>query len=224
MDHILQINVIKSPQSEWASLVLFFWKGLLAPFIYLTMESECSDHQWPVSNTASRPMYWLVLQRQIFPMIAANYEFYQIEIDYSDVAKLPSTSHHVLYQFIEILFYVKNGPSTSQRGMDNLSSTVKWQFSIVYLDDTITIFRYVAENVDQRTFNILFLAGRWLVVVTGYIPPRWGWIRLFSFHQRVRKSCFIYERNKWDLKNTASHKHDGAELLQSLERVAGARA
>lgn len=64
----------------------------------------------------------------IFSMLEASSAYWEIEFDDWYTGQTIFTSNHGLYRFSRMLLGLENAPSTFQRTMDAVLSTVKWQF------------------------------------------------------------------------------------------------
>lgn len=63
--------------------------------------------------------------------------YWHIEIDEKDVDKTAIVAHNELLKYSRMPFGLKNASATFQRAINVILTTVKWQFSIVYIDDNI---------------------------------------------------------------------------------------
>lgn len=86
----------------------------------------------------------------IFSTLDSNRGYWQVEIADEGRNKAPLTSHHGRFQFIWMLFWLRQYPKTFQRVMDVLGTKVKGHFSVGYLDG-IVIF---SRTPDQHINNI----------------------------------------------------------------------
>ena len=85
---------------------------------------------------------------KVFSTLDANSGYWQIPIAASDQDKATFTTHFRTYALTQMLFGLKNAPATYQRAIDTIPTTVKWQFSLVHLDDIIFIFSSFGEHKD----------------------------------------------------------------------------
>ena len=80
----------------------------------------------------------------------------QIPIALKDREKTTFTTHFGTYAFTQMLFGLKNAPATYQQDIDTIYITVKWQFSLVYLDDII-VFSLGFEDNKTHSRTVLEL-------------------------------------------------------------------
>lgn len=85
----------------------------------------------------------------------------QIEIAPEERHKTAFVSHNGLYQYKRVPFGLKNAPSTFQRSIDMILSSVKWKHVIFYLEDIIVFSRNVEEHLQhlQTVLGMLQNAG-----------------------------------------------------------------
>lgn len=77
-------------------------------------------------------------------MMDCNSVYWQIEVVLEDRYKRAFVPHHGLYQYVHILYGLKNAPETFNRSIDMILFSIRWQYAIMYLD-VIIIF---SRNVD----------------------------------------------------------------------------
>lgn len=65
----------------------------------------------------------------------------------NDVDKSIFDTHHGLQRYIRMLFELESSPTTFQRTKDIILASVKWQCTIVYIDDVIAFFILPEEHV-----------------------------------------------------------------------------
>lgn len=72
-----------------------------------------------------------------FPAPDANSGYRHKKFDEADRNKTGFTSHHSLYRLIQMTFALRNASGTFQRTTDVILRAVKWQFTLVYLDNMV---------------------------------------------------------------------------------------
>lgn len=75
----------------------------------------------------------------MFDTLDANRGYWLIEMEEADRALTELISPRVLYRFTRMLSGLQNASSTSQRILDVISISIKWQQALVYMED-IPIF------------------------------------------------------------------------------------
>lgn len=83
---------------------------------------------------------------RVFFIQDANWGYCQIKIDERDRETAAFISHHDLQRFQGMPFGQRNAPSTSQRAMDAILYSTKWQFAFVYLDDVVIFLKTSKEH------------------------------------------------------------------------------
>lgn len=96
-------------------------------------------------------------------------DLYEINLPWQYKAFIGSRS----YKFIRILFGQKIAPSTFQREMDVIKSTVKWKFALHYLHDIFISSKSILDHVFhlRKVLGLLF----------------WRWTRLSQKRHNARK-------------------------------------
>lgn len=88
-----------------------------------------------------------------FSTMDANSGFWKIEIGGRDGNETSFTSHHGLYKFTRIPFRLRNALATFQRAMGVILPSMRWQFSLVYLDD-IGVFLESAHDHSEEVRRV----------------------------------------------------------------------
>lgn len=154
---MLDENIIKPAQTEWAS-----------PIVFAPKEDEnlrfCHDYR--KLNAVTKQNAYLIPrldkcidslgEASFFSTLDANSGCWQTEIDEADRNKTAFTSHHEIYRFIRMPFRLRNAPGTFQRTMDFILSTVKWRFALVYFDD-IAVFSKSPEEYIEHVRHVFTL-------------------------------------------------------------------
>lgn len=78
---------------------------------------------------------------QVFYVLDVNSGYRKIEVDKADREKTAFASDHIFYQYKNIPFCLKNAPTMFQTLMDIIPSTIKWKYTLVYLDAIIVFPR-----------------------------------------------------------------------------------
>lgn len=75
--------------------------------------------------------------------------FTQLEVDPKEREKLDFWTYHGLWQFIQMPFRYKNGPSIFQQVMQNVLAPFLWIFVLVYIDDIVIFSKYFNNHLDH---------------------------------------------------------------------------
>lgn len=71
---------------------------------------------------------------QVIATTNKNYDHWQIEVIPFDREKTAFTAHHKRYKLKLMWVVLNNKPSTFQRVMDKIFSSVKWKISLISLE------------------------------------------------------------------------------------------
>lgn len=162
IENMLGMKMIDPAQTVWAfhvSLVLEktmkyvifvdYWKlnaVSLRDFYQISPMDECLD---PLKDAT------------MFSTLDANRGYWQVEIEEKDRDKTDFASRHGLYRFESVKFVHNNAPETFQDILDLISPTDKWQYALVYLEDSV-ISHIRWKNISS-TFDIYWCFWRTLV-------------------------------------------------------------
>lgn len=150
IDRLLRMDVIEPAQTEWASPIVFAPKkdgSLRFSVEYRKLNTVNVRDSYPIPRMDE--CIDSLGQATIFTTLDANSGYWQIEIDDDGRDKTSFTSHHGLFRFKRMPFGLKNAPGTSQRVVDVILATVKWQFALVYLDDVIVFSSSLEDHVEH---------------------------------------------------------------------------
>jgi hypothetical protein len=86
---------------------------------------------------------------KIFLIFDMAYGYHQIEIQEEDREKTAFSCHMGHYQFMKLLFGVKNGPAIHQRCMDFILTGLKGIDCLVYLNDLNCYSAIMEEYVEK---------------------------------------------------------------------------
>jgi len=162
IDKMLGMGVIEPAQTEWASPIVFAPKkdGAMRFCVdYRRLNAMTLRDSYPIPRMDE--CIDSLGDANIFTTLDANCGYWQIEIADQDKDKTTFTSHHGLYRFVRMPFGLRNAPSTFQRVIDIILSTVKWQYALVYLDDVIIYSRSAEEHMTHvaTVLRMLMEAG-----------------------------------------------------------------
>lgn len=97
----------------------------------------------------------------IVSTLDANGSFWQVEIEDNDSDKKDYTLSHGRFRFSKKSFRLHNAPGMCQKTMKVLPSLIKWQFTLVYTDDTVMFFPNAVEHIShvRTVLALLHKAG-----------------------------------------------------------------
>ena len=73
----------------------------------------------------------------VFSTLDITSSYWQIELDEESKPKSAFICRSGLYEFVCMPFGLTNAPATMQRLMDSVLAGLKWQTTLVYLDDIV---------------------------------------------------------------------------------------
>jgi len=145
INNMLKLNVIAPSHSAWASPVVIIPKtNGKARF--------CVDYRL-LNNITKKDAYPLPRMEdcldslgdaQVFTSLDCTAGYWQVPLRKDDQEKTAFTTHCGIYHWLSMPFVLTNAPATFQRVLDVILSGLKWQISLVHLDDVI-IFSANAE-------------------------------------------------------------------------------
>lgn len=145
---MLWINFIKPAYPECASPILFAPKERRNfRFCAEYSEVERRDRQRCLSNLLHGQMHRPTWRRSYISVRDANSGYWQIDINERDCDETTFPLHYGLYRFIRMPFGLKSAPSMFQGANDMILSTVKWHFSLIYLQDIVIFSKSVSDYI-----------------------------------------------------------------------------
>lgn len=85
----------------------------------------------------------------IFSTLNISSRYWQIEIQHNDKNKAALTLHLELYRFERVRFGLSNAPGTCQSTMGVILFTIKWQSTVVYLEDIVIFNNRPVQHVEH---------------------------------------------------------------------------
>lgn len=73
--------------------------------------------------------------------------FHQIEMDEESIEKTAFTVNNGHYEYLRMPYSLKNGPSTSQRVMDNVLGEYLHKFCFVYTDEIVVFSKSLQGHI-----------------------------------------------------------------------------
>jgi Reverse transcriptase (RNA-dependent DNA polymerase) len=86
---------------------------------------------------------------QVLSALDALSGFHQMTMEDKDKEKTTFCSHQGLWQFKQMPFGLRNGPSIFQRMMQSILAPFLWTFSLVYIDDIVVYSKSYKEHLDH---------------------------------------------------------------------------
>ncbi|KAG1114109.1 hypothetical protein G6F61_010372 [Rhizopus arrhizus] len=138
LDEMLQQGIIQPSNSPWASPVVLVKKHDGSPRF-------CVDYR-RLNGVTRKDVYPLpriddtihsLGNAKIFSTLDLTSSYWQIELDEQAKPKSAFICRSGLYEFIRMPFGLTNAPATMQRLMDSVLAGLKWQTTLVYLDDIV---------------------------------------------------------------------------------------
>ena len=145
MDRWIQLGVIEPSKSPWAAPAFIIYRNAKPRMVvdYRRLNEIAINDKFPLPE--QEDILQALLGCQWLSTLDALAGFTQLEIDPKEQEKLAFQTHHGLWQFIQMPFRYKNGPSIFQRVMQNILPSFLWIFTLVYIDNII-IFSKSFDN------------------------------------------------------------------------------
>ncbi|CAM4846078.1 unnamed protein product [Rotaria magnacalcarata] len=147
---MLKNRIIRPSSSPWASPVVTVKKKEGSPRF-------CVDYR-RLNSITERDVYPLpriddIIDRlagsQYFTTLDLKAGYWQIPIDEQDQKKTAFVTTDALYEFNVLPFGLSNAPASFQRIMNSVLGTLRWDISLVYLDDIIIYSKSFDKHVQH---------------------------------------------------------------------------
>ena len=143
------LGVIEPSKSPWAApTFIIYWSSKPRMVV--------DYREIAISNKFLLPKQEDILQALVrsrwLSTLNALTSFTQLEMDPKEWEKLLFQTHQGLWQFIQMPFRYKNGPSMFQWVMQNVLAPFLWIFTLVYIDDIVIFswsFKDHLSHLDQ---------------------------------------------------------------------------
>jgi Reverse transcriptase (RNA-dependent DNA polymerase) len=86
---------------------------------------------------------------QVLSALDALSGFHQMAMEDEDKEKTTFCLHRGLWQFKQMPFSLRNGPSIFQRVMQSILMPFLWTFSLVYIDDIVVYSKSYEEHLEH---------------------------------------------------------------------------
>lgn len=133
---MLNEDIVESVAAECASPIVFATKnnGSLRPCVdYWRQNSVFIGDPYPLLHIDK--CIDLLGVARIFSTLDANFSSWIVNIYERDREDTDFTSHDRPYQFVRMLFELKNAPATFQWAIDVILSSIRWQSAFIFIDD-----------------------------------------------------------------------------------------
>lgn len=155
IENVLYQKIIEPPQTERAAPIVCPPKkdGPLRFFVYYREGNALTKRDGYPIPRMDKYLEFLG-EAAIFSTVDAKRGYWQVEIKETDRNRTTFVSHHVLYRFIRMAFGPRNALGTFQRPTDVILPTLRWQFALVYLDDSVMLSRFAQVHIGH-VHNVL---------------------------------------------------------------------
>jgi hypothetical protein len=150
MDKWIQLGIIEPSKSPWAAPAFIVYRNGKHRMVvdYRKLNEIAISDEFPL------PQQDDILQAlegsQWLSTLDALAGFTQLEIEPKEQEKLAFQTHRGLWQFVEMPFSYKNGPSIFLRIMQNVLAPFLWIFALVYIDDIIFFFNFRGSHLTPQ--------------------------------------------------------------------------
>jgi hypothetical protein len=168
VSELLDHNIIRHSTSPWSSPVWIVPKKLDASgkkkwrmvIDYRKLNEKTIDDRYPIPNITDT--LDKLGKAQYFSALDLWSGFHQIKIDPRDIEKTAFTVENGHYEFLKLLFGLKNAPASFQRIMDNILREFLGKNCVIYLDDILVYSTSLQEHIEVldkifkklQTFNL----------------------------------------------------------------------
>lgn len=145
------------------------WRAFVAPIVFAAINNGllcfCLDYRKLHTNFV-RDSHTIEIMDVLIILLGnalvlsshqTNRRFWQVKINDPDCDKSALPSHHGMLRFSRLSCRVYNAPGIIYRTMDVELLRMKWQFSLVYLDDTILFSSSADEHLSPGRTVLLIL-------------------------------------------------------------------
>ncbi|XP_037773064.1 uncharacterized protein LOC119568596 [Penaeus monodon] len=160
-DSMLRTGVIEESTSPWMSPVVLVKKGgglrFCVDYRGLNAVTKGDTYPLPLINELIDELG----PKNIFTTLDARAAYWSVEVEESDRPKTAFSDGYRLFQFCRLPFGLSTAPTTFQRTMNVVLSSVLGRHTLAYLDDVIIYshsFDQHLQHLDE-TLQLLSLAG-----------------------------------------------------------------
>jgi Reverse transcriptase (RNA-dependent DNA polymerase) len=149
MDKWIRQEVVEPSKSPWATpVVIVYWNGKLRFCVdYKKLNAMTIPNEFPI------PQQMEILQAlsgsQVLSALDTLSGFHQMTMEDEDKEKTAFCSHWGLWQFKQMPFGLRNGPSIFQRMMQSILALFLWTFSLVYIDNIVVYSKSYEEHLEH---------------------------------------------------------------------------
>ncbi|BHF65316.1 hypothetical protein SprV_0200832600 [Sparganum proliferum] len=148
-EHMLQMGIIRQSESPWASPLHIVPNAATGDW------RPCGDYRAQNNVTVPDRYSFSHLQdfagalfgKSVFSKIDLVRAFHQIPIAPEDISKMAVTTPHGLFQFIRMLFSLRNAAQTFQRFIDHVLHGLPFVYA--YIDDLLVASRNEEEHKEH---------------------------------------------------------------------------
>ena len=126
MDKWIQLGIIEPPRSPWAAPAFIVYQNGKPRMVvdYRKLNEVVISDEFPLPK--QEDILPALVRCQWLSMLDVLAGFTQLEVDPKEREKLAFRTHRGLWQFIQMPFGYKNGPSIFQRVMQNVLAPFLW--------------------------------------------------------------------------------------------------
>lgn len=160
-------KISESAQTEWTAPIVFALKkrGSLHFCVdHKSLKTVTKRDSYPIPRTDE--CFDSLAETAVFSIQDANNGYRKFEVEESNCNKFLSTSHHGQYRFVQLPLNLKNAQRTFPFSIVAILSLVKWQRTLVYLDDIVVFFHSPSDQINdvQQGLSLLKAAGATLML------------------------------------------------------------
>ena len=148
---MLEARVVEPATSEWASPVVLVPKKDGSPRFcidYRRLNAKTEADLYPLPRMDD--CLDLLGDAGIFSTFDCNSGYWQISVATEDRDKTTFITHMGTFRHVRMPFGLRNAQATFQRALDIILSGVRWQTSLIYLDDVIVFSKIERARFSRR--------------------------------------------------------------------------
>ena len=149
LDKWFEQDVIEASKSPWSAPVVIAYRNGKPRFCvdYCKFNAAAIPDQFPIPRQTE--ILSSLSGAQVLSSLDALSGFTQLEMSKEDVEKTAFQTHRGLFQFKQMPFGLRNGPSIFQRVMQGILAPYLWIFCLVYIDDIVIYSKMYEEHINH---------------------------------------------------------------------------
>jgi Reverse transcriptase (RNA-dependent DNA polymerase) len=167
MDKWIQLGIIEPSRSPWAALAFTVYRNGKPKMVvdYRTLNEITISDKFPLPK--QEDILQALVGCQWLSTLDVLTGFTQLEVDPKEREKLAFRTHRGLWQFIQMPFGYKNGPSIFQRVMQNVLAPFLRIFTLVYINNIVIFSKTFDDHLHHLDQVFKAVAKTGITLATG---------------------------------------------------------